>query len=74
MILPQRDNLFAPLGRRTKGAIKWARRFQWLFRMLEFNGALGILILMCLFKNMNTATAYIMRVAVSNSYLSLLTA
>lgn len=70
MALPARTNLFAPLGRKTKGAIKWSRRFQWFFRVLEFNGALGILVMFCLFKDLSATTAWIMRVVVSERALT----
>lgn len=60
----QQRPLYAPLGSKTKGAIKWSRRFQLFLRLLELNGALGIMVLMILFDNVDFATACTIRIAV----------
>jgi hypothetical protein len=62
---------FKSLGRKTKGSVKWLRRFQLLLRFLELNGGLGILVLMILFTKVPNAAGWIMRIVVSFSNVEL---
>ncbi|KAJ6785959.1 hypothetical protein PWT90_08070 [Aphanocladium album] len=59
--LRQRSD-YRQLGKKTEKAIKWVRGWQLVCRVLEFNGDLGILILMILLSHVNGITAWIMRI------------
>ncbi|EGX94659.1 hypothetical protein CCM_02930 [Cordyceps militaris CM01] len=61
----QQRSAYQQLGKKTQKAIKWVRGWQLLCRVLEFNGALGILILMILLTGVNGILAWIMRIVVS---------
>jgi hypothetical protein len=63
MVLNHRNNKFTSMGPRTKSAIKWLRRIQLALRLLEMNGAIGIMILMILFTHVSTITHWVLRVA-----------
>ncbi|OAA69065.1 hypothetical protein ISF_03440 [Cordyceps fumosorosea ARSEF 2679] len=58
----QQRSAYKQLGKKTEKAIKWVRGWQLLCRLLEFNGALGILVLMILLTRVNGITAWIMRI------------
>jgi hypothetical protein len=53
---------------RTKSAIKWLRRLQLVLRLLEMNGAIGILVLTILFTNVDLVTHWVLRIAVRVIY------
>lgn len=60
----QQRSEYRLLGKKTEKAIKWVRGWQLFCRILEFNGALGILILMILLSHVDGITAWIMRIVV----------
>ncbi|KAK2612878.1 hypothetical protein QQS21_001158 [Conoideocrella luteorostrata] len=53
---------YLSLGRGTKRWIQWLRGVQLFIRSLEFNGELGILVLLVLITNIDDATGWIMRI------------
>jgi hypothetical protein len=53
------------MSRMTKSWIKGMRTFQLLLRILELNGAIGVLVLVILITGMDDLTAWIMRITVS---------
>lgn len=66
LVLSHQNNLYLPLGRRTKRYIKWLRALQLVFRIFESSGALGALALLLLITNVDEAAGWVMRVSVSN--------
>lgn len=66
-VLGQRRTDFRQMGRRTKGWIKGMRVVQLGLRVLELNGAIGILVLMILINNVEPLTAWVMRITVRTS-------
>ncbi|CAG9970629.1 unnamed protein product [Clonostachys byssicola] len=62
MVLQHRSGNYKLMGPRTKKAIRYLRRVQLFLRVLELNGALGILVLMVLLDKIETVTALVMRI------------
>ncbi|PQK09704.1 hypothetical protein BB8028_0002g00280 [Beauveria bassiana] len=58
----QQRSEYRQLGKKTEKAIKWVRGWQLFCRVLEFNGALGIFILIILLSHVSAILAWIMRV------------
>ena len=52
------------MSRRTKQWIVWIRWFQLGLRVLQLNGALGLLILTILITNVNEVTSWVLRITV----------
>lgn len=52
------------MGSRTKKWIKYMRGVNLFLRILELNGAIGILVLMILMNHMAQLTAWVMRITV----------
>lgn len=66
MVLTTRSGNFSSMSPRTKQAIKWLRRIQVGLRVLELNGAIGLLVLMILFTKVDAITGWVLRIAVSS--------
>jgi hypothetical protein len=64
MELSYRSTNYAPMSRRTKSWIKGMRVVQLLLRILELNGAIGLLVLFILITNIDPLTGWIMRITV----------
>lgn len=62
LLLSHQNSHYVPLGGQTKKWIKRLRGVQLLCRILEFNGALGALILLILVTNIDEVTGWIMRI------------
>ncbi|KAM0247102.1 hypothetical protein ACHAQJ_009980 [Trichoderma viride] len=62
VILPHRTDNYALLDRRAKIYITWLRRFQLVLRILQINAAIAVLVLFCLFKNVDNTTVWAMRI------------
>ncbi|KAG9257551.1 uncharacterized protein F5Z01DRAFT_646293 [Emericellopsis atlantica] len=62
MVLTHRTNPYAPMGSRTKKAIKWLRRVQLCIRIVQINVALGLLACMVILTNMDAVKGWIMRI------------
>ncbi|KND86875.1 hypothetical protein TOPH_08492, partial [Tolypocladium ophioglossoides CBS 100239] len=63
LVLSHQTNHYLPLGSRTKKWIKWLRHLQLALRVLQLNGAVGVLALMILITNVDAATAWTLRIA-----------
>jgi hypothetical protein len=70
MVLPYRSDI-PSMGHRTSRWIKYLRGFQLFLRLLELNSAAALLILMVLITNINTITAWVLRIGVSSTQYSL---
>jgi hypothetical protein len=65
MVLSRRSNAHSPMASRTKSAVIWLRRLQLALRVLQLNGAVGILVLMILLDKIEDVAAWVMRTTVS---------
>lgn len=68
MVLSYRSNDYVSMSPRTKKWIKGMRHLQWLLRLLELNGAIGLLVLIILITKVDAVTAWVLRIAVSSYY------
>jgi len=64
MVPSYRTTKYTPMSHRSKSAIKWLRRIQLLLRILELNGAVGLLVLMILVINVDLLQGWIIRISV----------
>lgn len=65
MVIRNRSNPYKPMGPRTKSCVKWLRRVQLGLRLIQLNGAIGILTLMVLLTKVDASKGWVMRIAVS---------
>lgn len=64
MVVTSQTPTYTPMPANTKAKVKTLRWIQFVLRVLEELGALGLLVCMICFKNMPKAFSWIMRIAV----------
>jgi hypothetical protein len=64
LILPYGNINAKPMSKNTKTKVKWGRILQLGFRILEFAGAVGLLVMCICIRNVESTTGWILRIAV----------